>query len=88
MDRVTKGVRGIGQPFLLKLVRTLQETAMSAWLTRHWYALLLSVVAAAALDYSAGCVTGYEGHEPGDAVPHFPLDQNPFVDEFVNTLQE
>ena len=35
------------------------------------------------LDYSAGCVTGYEGHEPGDAVPHFAPDKNPFVDEFV-----
>ena len=26
---------------------------------------------------------GYEGHEPGDSVPHFAPDQNPFVDEFV-----
>jgi hypothetical protein len=35
------------------------------------------------LDYSAGCVTGYEGHEPGDTVPHFAPDRNPFADEFV-----
>jgi len=35
------------------------------------------------LDYRAGCVTGYEGHEPGDAVPHFAPDKNPFADEFV-----
>jgi hypothetical protein len=35
------------------------------------------------LDYRAGCVTGYEGREPGDSVPHYPPDQNPFVDEFV-----
>ena len=35
------------------------------------------------LDYRAGCVTGYEGREPGDTVPHFAPDQNPFADEFV-----
>ena len=35
------------------------------------------------LDYRAGCVTGYEGREPGDSVPHFAPDKNPFVDEFV-----
>ena len=29
------------------------------------------------------CVTGYEGREPGDSVPHFAPDQNPFADEFV-----
>jgi len=36
------------------------------------------------LDYRAGCVTGYEGHEPLAATPHFSPDKNPFVDEFVN----
>jgi len=36
------------------------------------------------LDYRAGCVTGYEGREPGDSVPHFAPDRNPFADEFVN----
>ena len=35
------------------------------------------------LDYRAGCVTGYEGHEPLAAVPHFDPDKNPFADEFV-----
>jgi hypothetical protein len=35
------------------------------------------------LDYRAGCVTGYEGREPGDEVPHFAPDKNPFLDEFV-----
>jgi hypothetical protein len=35
------------------------------------------------LDYSAGCVTGYEGWQPGDAVPHYAPGKNPFVDEFV-----
>ena len=35
------------------------------------------------LDYRSACVTGYEGHEPGDAVPHYVPDRNPFVDEFV-----
>jgi len=35
------------------------------------------------LDYRAGCVTGYEGHEPLAAVPHFDPAQNPFADEFV-----
>jgi hypothetical protein len=35
------------------------------------------------LDYRAGCVTGFEGREPGDSVPHFPPDRNPFADEFV-----
>ena len=36
-----------------------------------------------ALDYRSGCVTGYEGREPGDSVPHYAPDRNPFVDEFV-----
>jgi hypothetical protein len=36
------------------------------------------------LDYRAECVTAYEGHEPGDSVPHFAPDQNPFADEFLN----
>jgi len=35
------------------------------------------------LDYRAGCVTGYEGREPGASVPHYAPDQNPFADEFV-----
>ncbi len=35
------------------------------------------------LDYRSACVTGYEGHEPGDSVPHYAPDRNPFVDEFV-----
>jgi hypothetical protein len=35
------------------------------------------------LDYRSECVTGYEGHEPGDSVPHFSPEQNPFVDEFI-----
>jgi len=35
------------------------------------------------LDYRDPCVTGFEGREPGDSVPHFPPDKNPFVDEFM-----
>jgi hypothetical protein len=35
------------------------------------------------LDYRAGCVTGYEGREPGASVPHYAPDRNPFADEFV-----
>jgi hypothetical protein len=35
------------------------------------------------LDYRDPCVPGFEGHEPGDAVPHFAADQNPFLDEFM-----
>ena len=35
------------------------------------------------LDYRSECEPGYEGHEPGDSVPHFAPDQNPFVDEFM-----
>jgi len=35
------------------------------------------------LDYRSECVTGYEGHEPGDNVPHFEPDKNPFADEFM-----
>jgi len=35
------------------------------------------------LDYRDPCVTGFEGREPGDSVPHYPPDQNPFVDEFI-----
>jgi hypothetical protein len=37
----------------------------------------------APLDYRDPCVPGFEGHEPGDRVPHFAPDQNPFLDEFV-----
>jgi hypothetical protein len=35
------------------------------------------------LDYRMPCVPGYEGREPGDGVPHFPPDKNPFANEFV-----
>jgi hypothetical protein len=35
------------------------------------------------LDYNVPCVTGYEGREPGDGVPHFAPDKNPFLDEFM-----
>jgi hypothetical protein len=35
------------------------------------------------LDYRDPCVPGYEGREPGDGVPHFAPDQNPFLDEFM-----
>jgi hypothetical protein len=35
------------------------------------------------LDFRDPCVTGYEGREPGDSVPHFAPDQNPFLDEFM-----
>jgi len=34
------------------------------------------------LDYRAECVTTYEGREPGDSVPHYLPDQNPFINEF------
>lgn len=35
------------------------------------------------LDYRTPCVTAFEGHEPGNSVPHFPPDKNPFFDEFM-----
>jgi hypothetical protein len=35
------------------------------------------------IDYRSPCVTGFEGREPGDSVPHFLPGKNPFVDEFV-----
>jgi hypothetical protein len=35
------------------------------------------------LDYRDPCVPGYEGREPGDDVPHFAPNENPFVDEFI-----
>lgn len=35
------------------------------------------------LAYDTPCVTGFEGREPGDSVPHFAPDKNPFLDEFV-----
>ena len=37
----------------------------------------------APLDYRDPCVPGFEGREPGDSVPHFPPDRNPFFDEFM-----
>jgi hypothetical protein len=35
------------------------------------------------LSYDTPCVLGFEGHEPGDNVPHFPPGKNPFLDEFM-----
>jgi hypothetical protein len=35
------------------------------------------------LDFRDPCVPGYEGREPGDDVPHFSPDENPFLDEFM-----
>lgn len=35
------------------------------------------------VDYRTPCVPGYEGREPGDGVPHFAPDQNPFLEEFM-----
>jgi hypothetical protein len=35
------------------------------------------------LDFRDPCVPGFEGREPGDSVPHFAADENPFVDEFI-----
>jgi hypothetical protein len=35
------------------------------------------------LDFRDPCVPGFEGREPGDGVPHFAPDQNPFLDEFM-----
>ena len=35
------------------------------------------------LDFRDPCVPGYEGREPGDDVPHFAPDENPFLDEFM-----
>jgi hypothetical protein len=35
------------------------------------------------LDFRDPCVPGFEGREPGDDVPHFAPDQNPFLDEFM-----
>ena len=37
----------------------------------------------APLDYRDPCMPGYEGREPGDDVPHFAPNENPFVDEFI-----
>jgi hypothetical protein len=34
------------------------------------------------LDYRSECVPAYEGREPGESVPHFPPDRNPFAGEF------
>jgi hypothetical protein len=36
------------------------------------------------LDYRDPCVPGFEGREPGDEVPHFAPDRNPFLNEFVD----
>ncbi len=37
----------------------------------------------APVDYRDPCIPGFEGREPGDAVPHYAPDKNPFIDEFV-----
>ena len=37
----------------------------------------------APLDYRDPCAPGFEGHEPGDTVPHFAPEQNPFVNELT-----
>ena len=35
------------------------------------------------LDYRQECVPTFEGREPGDGLPHYLPDKNPFVEEFV-----
>ena len=35
------------------------------------------------LDYRQECVPTFEGREPGDSLPHYLPDKNPFVDEFI-----
>lgn len=35
------------------------------------------------VDVRDPCAPGFEGREPGDGVPHFAADQNPFLDEFM-----
>jgi len=35
------------------------------------------------LDYRQECVPVFEGREPGDGLPHYLPDKNPFVDEFI-----
>ena len=35
------------------------------------------------IDTYRPCVTAFEGKQPGDSVPHFAPDKNPFVDEFM-----
>jgi hypothetical protein len=35
------------------------------------------------LDYRMGCVTAFEGREPGASVPHYAPDKNPFADELA-----
>jgi hypothetical protein len=35
------------------------------------------------LDYRQECVPTFEGREPGDSLPHYLPDKNPFVEEFV-----
>jgi hypothetical protein len=35
------------------------------------------------LDYRTPCVPDFEGREPGEPVPHFAPDKNPFADEFM-----
>ena len=37
----------------------------------------------APLDYRDPCIPSFEGPEPGDPVPHYAPEQNPFVNEFV-----
>jgi len=37
----------------------------------------------APLDFRDPCVTGFQPKEPGDSVPHYPPDKNPFIDEFM-----
>ena len=36
------------------------------------------------LDYRSECEKAFEGREPGESVPHYAPDKNPFADEFVN----
>jgi hypothetical protein len=41
-------------------------------------------LAAMPQDYRAECVVAFEGKEPGDSVPHFLPDKNPFLNEWMN----
>ena len=33
------------------------------------------------------CVTAFEGRQPGESVPHFVPEQNPFVDEMTKLFR-
>jgi hypothetical protein len=49
----------------------------------HVFTKSFQIAAAPVSPIGPPCISGFEGRQPGDSVPHFTPEQNPFVDEMT-----